>query len=74
MTPTHTCEGATLTTGQQATRNYVADIIKEKLKVNPDYHPKDIVNDIKEEHGIELKYYQAWQLERDCKGEASGFI
>ncbi|XP_058214352.1 uncharacterized protein LOC131325892 [Rhododendron vialii] len=72
LNPTHTCEGATLTTGHQATRNYVADIIKEKLKVNPDYHPKDIVNDIKQEHGIELKYYQAWRWKEIAKERLQG--
>ncbi|CAI8594655.1 unnamed protein product [Vicia faba] len=47
------------TTGHQATRNWVASIIKEKLKACPDYKPKDIVNDIKQEYGIQLNYFQA---------------
>ena len=54
----HTCEGAAGTTGHQATRNWVASIIKEKLKACPDYKPKDIVNDIKQEYGIQLNYFQ----------------
>ncbi|OVA16645.1 Phox/Bem1p [Macleaya cordata] len=32
MSSTHTCDGAVLTTGNQATTNWVADIIKQKLR------------------------------------------
>ncbi|KAF2324115.1 hypothetical protein GH714_006731 [Hevea brasiliensis] len=35
MNPTHTCEGSVATTGYQATRSWVASIIKEKSKVFP---------------------------------------
>lgn len=61
MTPTHTCERAVVNTGYQATRRWVASIVKEKLKLFPDYKPKDIVNDIKQEFGVELNYFQAWR-------------
>jgi len=58
MNPTHTCEGAGGINGLQTSRSWVASIIKEKLKVFPNYKPKDIVSDIKEEYGIQLNYFQ----------------
>ncbi|KAJ0015234.1 hypothetical protein Pint_21111 [Pistacia integerrima] len=72
MNPTHTCEGAAVTTGHQATRSWVASIIKEKLKIFPNYKPKDIVNDIKEEYGIQLNYFQAWRGKEIAKEQLQG--
>lgn len=72
MNPTHTCEGSVVTTGHQATRSWVASIIKEKLKVFPNYKPKDIVNDIKHEYGIQLNYFQAWRGKEIAKEQLQG--
>lgn len=72
MNATHTCEGAVATTGHQATRSWVASIIKEKLKVIPNYKPKDIVNDIKQEYGIQLNYFQAWRGKEIAKEQLQG--
>lgn len=72
MNPAHTCEGAVATTGHQATRSWVASIIKEKLKVFPNYKPKDIVNDIKQEYGIQLNYFQAWRGKEIAKEQLQG--
>ncbi|XP_073310473.1 uncharacterized protein [Primulina huaijiensis] len=72
MNSTHTCEGSVLRTGYQATRSWIAGIVKEKLKVYPNYKPKDIVNDIKEEYGIELNYFQAWRGKETAKEQLQG--
>ncbi|GMH07706.1 hypothetical protein Nepgr_009546 [Nepenthes gracilis] len=72
MNSTHTCEGAVVTTGYQATRSWVASIIKEKLKVSPNYKPKDIVDDIKKEYGIQLNYFQAWRGKEIAKEQLQG--
>lgn len=72
MNPTHTCEGGIHTTGYQATRSWVAGIIKEKLKVFPSYKPKDIVNDVKQEYGIQLNYFQAWRGKEIAKEQLQG--
>ncbi|KAM1110956.1 hypothetical protein ACFX13_010361 [Malus domestica] len=72
MNPTHSCEGAAATTGHQATRSWVASIIKEKLKYMPNYKPKDIVNDIKQEYGIQLNYFQAWRGKEIAKEQLQG--
>ncbi|KAJ7977808.1 Protein FAR1-RELATED SEQUENCE like [Quillaja saponaria] len=72
MNSTHTCEGAVATTGHQATRSWVASIIKDRLKVYPNYKPKDIVNDIKQEYGIQLNYFQAWRGKEIAKEQLQG--
>ena len=72
INPTHTCEGSVSTTGHQATRSWVASIVKEKLKVSPNYKPKDIVKDIKQEYGIQLNYFQAWRGKEIAKEQLQG--
>lgn len=72
MNPTHTCEGSIITTGHQATRSWVAGVIKEKLKVSPNYKPKDIVTDIKEQYGVQLNYFQAWRGKEIAKEQLQG--
>ncbi|KAL5582736.1 hypothetical protein UlMin_015178, partial [Ulmus minor] len=72
MNPTHTCEGSLSTTGHQATRSWVASIIKDKLKAFPNYKPKDIVNDIKQEYGVHLNYFQAWRGKEIAKEQLQG--
>ncbi|XP_016674001.1 uncharacterized protein [Gossypium hirsutum] len=69
MNPTHTCGGSAVTVGHQS---WVASIIKEKLKIFPDYKPKDIVNDIKQEYGIQLNYCQAWRGKEIAKEQLQG--
>ncbi|GMJ11148.1 MUSTANG 7 [Hibiscus trionum] len=72
MNPTHTCGGADASSGLQATSSWVASIIKEKLEVFPEYKPKDIVNDVKQEYGIDLNYYQAWRGKESAKEHLQG--
>ncbi|KAL3635155.1 hypothetical protein CASFOL_019702 [Castilleja foliolosa] len=72
MNSAHTCEGSALATGYQATRSWVASIIKEKLKVFPNYKPKDIVNDIKIKYGVQLNYFQAWRGKEIAKEQLQG--
>ncbi|XP_018441735.1 uncharacterized protein LOC130507350 [Raphanus sativus] len=73
MTPSHTCEGAGGgVSGLQTSRSWVASIIKEKLRVFPDYKPKDIVSDIKEEYGIQLNYFQAWRGKEIAREQLQG--
>ncbi|KAK8501707.1 hypothetical protein V6N12_002445 [Hibiscus sabdariffa] len=72
MNPTHTCEGTALATGHQATRSWVASIIKERLKAFPHYKPKDIVTDIRQEFGIQLNYYQAWRGKEIAREQLQG--
>lgn len=68
----HTCEGAAVKAGYRATRGWVGSIIKEKLKVSPNYKPKDIASDIKREYGIQLNYSQAWRAKEIAREQLQG--
>ncbi|KAF8387629.1 hypothetical protein HHK36_026282 [Tetracentron sinense] len=72
MNATHTCEGAVVRSGYQATRSWVSSFIKEKLKVSPNYKPKDIADDIKRDYGIELNYSQAWRAKEIAREQLQG--
>lgn len=72
MNAEHTCEGATVKAGYRATRGWVGSIIKEKLKVSPNYRPKDIADDIRREYGIQLNYSQAWRAKEIAREQLQG--
>lgn len=72
MHPEHTCEGTTVKAGYRATRGWVGNIIKEKLKSSPNYKPKDIALDIKREYGIQLNYSQAWRAKEVAREQLQG--
>ncbi|KAL9684346.1 hypothetical protein QQ045_021782 [Rhodiola kirilowii] len=72
MIPEHTCDGSPAKAGYRATRGWIGNIIKEKLKENPNYKPKDIVEDIKREYGIQLNYSQAWRAKEIAREQLQG--
>ncbi|RHN64458.1 putative transcription factor interactor and regulator CCHC(Zn) family [Medicago truncatula] len=72
MTRDHTCEGSAVKAGYRATRGWVGNIIKEKLKASPNYRPKDIADDIKREYGIQLNYSQAWRAKEIAREQLQG--
>lgn len=72
MNPNHTCEGASVRVGYRATRGWVGNIIKEKLKISPNYKPKEIADDIQREYGIQLNYSQAWRAKEIAREQLQG--
>ncbi|KAF5201053.1 Mudr family transposase [Thalictrum thalictroides] len=72
MIATHTCEGGAVTSGTHTHSTWVAGIIKEKLQDSPKYTPKDIIDDIKREYGVELSYYQAWRGKEVAREKLKG--
>lgn len=57
----HTCAGITHVGHQAASVEWVANTVEEKLRENPNYKPKDILEEIHRVHGITLSYKQAWR-------------
>ncbi|WCJ21657.1 hypothetical protein M5689_003794 [Euphorbia peplus] len=58
----HTCGGRITHPGHlQASVEWVTTIMERRLKENPDYTPKQILEDIYQAHGIALSYKQAWR-------------
>ncbi|CAI9770963.1 unnamed protein product [Fraxinus pennsylvanica] len=71
MNAEHTCGGAT-TKARQATRGWIGSIIKEKLKVSPNYKPKDIAKEIERDYGIQLNYSQARRAKEIAREQLQG--
>ncbi|XP_026411989.1 uncharacterized protein LOC113307754 [Papaver somniferum] len=57
----HTCGGITHLGHQQASVQWVANSVEQRLRENPDYKPKEILEEIHRAHGITLSYKQAWR-------------
>ncbi|ESQ36238.1 hypothetical protein EUTSA_v10006911mg [Eutrema salsugineum] len=57
----HTCGGISHLGHQQASVQWVAEVVAEKLKENPHFKPKEILEEIHRVHGIALSYKQAWR-------------
>lgn len=68
----HTCKGITLKAEHRAGRGWVGSIIKEKLKLCPNYKPRDIVADIEREYGVQLNYTQAWRAKGLAREQLHG--
>ncbi|KAJ6801004.1 uncharacterized protein M6B38_199310 [Iris pallida] len=58
---THTCNGINHLGHQQASVQWVASSVEERLRENPHYKPKEILEEIHRMHGITLSYKQAWR-------------
>ncbi|KAK6914260.1 Transposase, MuDR, plant [Dillenia turbinata] len=57
----HTCEGVRNLHHQQASVGWVARSVEARIRDNPHYKPKDILQDIQEQHGVAVSYMQAWR-------------
>ncbi|KAK8576147.1 hypothetical protein V6N13_090624 [Hibiscus sabdariffa] len=58
---THTCGGISHLGHQQASVQWVANTVEQRLRENPNYKPKEILEEIHRAHGITLSYKQAWR-------------
>ncbi|XP_022159271.1 uncharacterized protein LOC111025685 [Momordica charantia] len=58
---THSCGGINHLGHQQASVQWVASSMEQRLRENPNYKPKEILEEIHRVHGITLSYKQAWR-------------
>lgn len=72
MRPQHTCQGVTVKPAFRATRSWVGNLIKEKVKDSPKIRPKDIANEVKRDYGIELNYSQARRAKEYAREQLLG--
>lgn len=57
----HTCGGIAHLGHQQASVQWVATSVEQRLRENPNCKPKEILEEIHRVHGITLSYKQAWR-------------
>lgn len=60
LTPEHTCERSGDGGHRQATAKWIANCIREKLRQNRSYKPREILNDIHREYGVLITYKRAF--------------
>ncbi|XP_026393324.1 uncharacterized protein LOC113288491 [Papaver somniferum] len=58
---THTCGKNAQIGHQQASVDWIVNLIEERLRENMNYKPKDILQDIHKKYGITIPYKQAWR-------------
>ena len=56
----HECYGITHAGHTNATVEFIAGKIEEKLALQPGYKPADIVKDMKTNFGVDITYWKAW--------------
>ncbi|KAK6129638.1 hypothetical protein DH2020_036615 [Rehmannia glutinosa] len=57
----HTCEGVQNLHHQQASVGWVARSVEARVRDNPQYKLKEILQDIRDQHGVAVSYMQAWR-------------
>ncbi|KAJ6383923.1 hypothetical protein OIU78_027263 [Salix suchowensis] len=57
----HTCEGVNNLHHQQASVGWVARSVEARIRDNPQFKPKEILQDIRDRHGVAVSYMQAWR-------------
>lgn len=73
MNGTHTCGAGTDKVNiPHASKKLVVSIVKEKLRNAPNYRPREIVDEIRRDFGIELRYTQAWRGMECAREELQG--
>uniref|UniRef100_A0A5B7AED0 SWIM-type domain-containing protein n=1 Tax=Davidia involucrata TaxID=16924 RepID=A0A5B7AED0_DAVIN len=72
MNGTHTCEVGTTVSRPHASQKLLASIVKEKLQHSPNYRPREIIDEIRHDFGIELAYKQAWRGIETAREELQG--
>jgi len=70
----HKCEGVLNLHHQQATVGWVARSVEARLRDNPQIKPKEILQDIREQHGVAVSYMQAWRGKERSMAAVNGTL
>ncbi|KAL4318923.1 hypothetical protein GQ457_18G003740 [Hibiscus cannabinus] len=68
----HTCDSESRKTATPAKKNWLVNIIKDRLKDSPHHKPKEIANSILHDFGLELNYAQVWRGIEDARQQLQG--
>ncbi|KAJ0980175.1 hypothetical protein J5N97_008430 [Dioscorea zingiberensis] len=60
LIPEHTCERSDDAGHRQATAKWIANCIRDRLRHNRNYKPREILNDIHREYGVLITYKRAF--------------
>ena len=70
----HSCGSAGLTyrDNPKADANWIANFVKEKVRADPKYTTKNVMNDVKNHFGVEINYRRAWNGREACYTDIHG--
>lgn len=71
MNKSHTCGGESWKAAHPA-KNWLVNIIKDRLQDSPHHKPKEIAQGIARDFGIELNYSQVWRGIEDAREQLQG--
>ncbi|XP_030468784.2 uncharacterized protein LOC115687388 [Syzygium oleosum] len=71
MNKSHTCGGESWKAAHPA-KNWLVNIIKDRLRDSPHHKPKEIAQGIARDFGIELNYSQVWRGIEDAREQLQG--
>ncbi|KAB1199537.1 hypothetical protein CJ030_MR0G020844 [Morella rubra] len=71
MNHAHSCGGESWKSAHPS-KNWLVNIIKERLQDSPHHKPKEIANSILRDFGIELNYTQVWRGIEDAREQLQG--
>ena len=68
----HECYGISHRGHNNFTSAFIAGKIREKLALQPNYKPADVVKDMKSEFGVDITYYRAWAAKEHAIVQING--
>src|SRR5436305_2901682 len=72
LCPNHECTGLNHLTHVQASKAVIAAEIVDKVQEQPTYRPKEILQDIRREQGVQISYKQAWRAKEKANEIING--
>lgn len=67
--PNHVCPGKRYQTRTAFGGDWVASMVKNKIKYNRNYPPTQIITDIRVEYGATITYDTAWKARKICRSK-----
>ncbi|CAN6692165.1 unnamed protein product [Malus baccata var. baccata] len=69
----HSCTGVVHEQNSaMITSKMISSLFVEQIREKPSIKPIDIVKDVKQNHGLDISYYNAWQAKQMAKSEVHG--
>jgi len=68
----HTCRGVHSTRHKQAGASFISSAIEARVKDQPEYRAKDILKDVRREHGLTVSYSTVWRAKEQALANING--
>jgi len=72
MNASHSCFGQQNAAHKHASSTFIVATIQSRLQEHASYHPADVVNDMRREHGLQIGYWTAWRAKEAAFANING--